>query len=104
MIKADNQTRDSAGPLPDDLCHALIKIRADVRTNVSQAFVFLVGRLVGAKMGSGRPPTLIRLWAGEPVAKLDAGARPGRVTYCCLEHAGQNFGSLDRGPRAIHPM
>ena len=29
-----------------------------------------------------------------------AGARPGRVTHCCFEHAGQNFGSLDRGPRA----
>ena len=23
-----------------------------------------------------------------------------RVTHCCFEHAGQNFGSLDRGPRA----
>ena len=33
MIKADNQTRNSAGPLPDDLRHALIKIRADVRTD-----------------------------------------------------------------------
>src|ERR1700757_1762204 len=30
---------------------------------------------------------------------LGAGARPGRVTHCCFEHAGQNFGSLDRGPR-----
>ena len=36
MIKADNHTRDSAGPLPDDLRHALIKNRADVRTNLSQ--------------------------------------------------------------------
>ena len=36
MIKADNRTRNSAGPLPDDLRHALIKIRADVRTNLSQ--------------------------------------------------------------------
>ena len=40
----------------------------------------------------------------EPVHELGAGARPGRVTHCCFEHAGQNFGSLDRGPRAAHPM
>jgi hypothetical protein len=26
-----------------------------------------------------------------------------RVTHCCFEHAGQNFGSLDRGPQAAHP-
>ena len=35
-----------------------------------------------------------------PPQSLGAGARPRRVTHCCLEHAGQNFGSLDRGPRA----
>ncbi len=37
----------------------------------------------------------------DPATKPGAGARPGRVTHCCFEHAGQNFGSLDRGPRAI---
>ena len=55
-------------------------------------------------MGSGRLPTPTLSWAVEPVSQLGAGARPGRVTYCCFEHAGQNFGSLDRGPRAAHPM
>ena len=35
-IEADNQTRNSAGPLPDDLRYAPIKIRADVRSNLSQ--------------------------------------------------------------------
>jgi transposase-like protein len=35
-----------------------------------------------------------------PPQSLGAGARPRRVTHCCFEHAGQNFGSLDRGPRA----
>ena len=60
------------------------------------------GRLAGAKMGSGRPPTSMFLGWYEPVYKLGAGARPSRVTYCCFEHAGQNFGFLDRGPRAVH--
>jgi transposase len=55
-------------------------------------------------MGSGRPSTSTLPWAVEPVSQLGAGARPGRVTYCCFEHAGQNFGSLDRGPRAVHLM
>src|SRR6478736_2115720 len=55
-------------------------------------------------MGSGRLPTPTLPWAVEPVIQLGAGARPGRVTYCCFEHAGQNFGSLDRGPQAAHPM
>ena len=62
------------------------------------------GRLVGVKMGSGRLPTPMCFWACEPVEQLGAGARPCRVTYCCFEHAGQNFGFLDRGPRAVHPM
>src|SRR5574337_332817 len=55
-------------------------------------------------MGSGRLPTPTLPWAVEPVSQPGAGARPGRVTYCCFEHAGQNFGSLDRGPQATHPM
>jgi len=55
-------------------------------------------------MGSGRLPTPTLPWAVEPVSQLGAGARPGRVTYCCFEHAGQNFGSLDRGPQATHLM
>ena len=55
-------------------------------------------------MGSGRPPTPTRSWVCEPVIEPGAGARPGRVTHCCFEHAGQNFGSLDRGPRAIRLM
>src|SRR6476661_8567028 len=62
------------------------KSAATLNTKLSQASFSFLGRLVGVKMGSGRPPTPIRLWAGEPVAKLDAGARPGRVTYCCFEH------------------
>src|SRR5258705_3912408 len=55
-------------------------------------------------MGSGRLPTPSLPWAVQPVSQLGAGARPGRVTHCCFEHAGQNFGSLDRGPRATHPV
>jgi hypothetical protein len=35
--EADNQTRTAADPLPDNLGKALFMIRADVRTNVSQA-------------------------------------------------------------------
>ncbi|MBS4727527.1 hypothetical protein MSM1_03880 [Mycobacterium sp. SM1] len=57
------------------------------------------GRLAGVKMGSGRLPTPMFPWACEPACEFGAGARPGRVTHCCFEHAGQNFGSLDRGPR-----
>src|SRR6202008_1491056 len=53
-------------------------------------------------MGWGRLPTPTVSWAGEPVGQPGAGARPGRVTHCCFEHADQNFGSLDRGPQAIH--
>ena len=55
-------------------------------------------------MGLGRLSTPTLPWAVEPVSQLGGGARPGRVTYCCFEHAGQIFGSLDRGPRAAHPM
>src|SRR6476620_8358678 len=62
------------------------------------------GRLAGVKMGSGRLSTSIVSWVCEPADKLGAGARPARVTHCRFEHAGQNFGSLDRGPRAAHPM
>jgi hypothetical protein len=62
--------------------------------NLAAALCVFVGRLVGVKMGSGRPPTPTKLWACEPVPQLGAGARPCRVTYCCFEHAGQNFGSL----------
>jgi hypothetical protein len=51
--------------------------------------------------GAGRPPTPTQSWVFDPATKPGAGARPGRVTHCCFEHAGQNFGSLDRGPRAI---
>src|SRR6478752_2658783 len=34
----------------------------------------------------------------EPVYEPGVGARPGRVTHCCLEHAGQTFGSLTDAP------
>jgi transposase len=40
----------------------------------------------------------------KPVNEPGAGARPGRVTHCCFEHAGQNFGSLDRVPQATRPV
>jgi hypothetical protein len=38
------------------------------------------------------------------VNKSDAGTRPGRVTHCCYEHAGQSFRSLTGSPgiRLIH--
>src|SRR6202790_46047 len=55
-------------------------------------------------MGSGRLPTPMLPWVCEPVSQPGAGARPGRVTHCRFEHAGQNFGSLYRGPRAAHPV
>src|SRR6185312_4984202 len=44
-------------------------------------------------MGSGCPPTPTFSWVRKPVFEPGAGARPGRVTHCCFEHAGQNFGS-----------
>jgi len=66
-MKADNQTRTAADPLSDDLRNALIKIRADDAHQFEPSFVFLVGRLVGVKMGSGRPPTPMCLWVCEPV-------------------------------------
>ena len=34
----------------------------------------------------------------EPVYEPGVGARPGRVTHCCFEHAGQTFGSLTDAP------
>ena len=52
------------------------------------------------KMGSGRLPTPLLTWICESADEPGAGVRPGRVTHCCFEHAGQNFGSLDRGPQA----
>src|ERR1700694_5877571 len=55
-------------------------------------------------MGSGCPPTPTFSWVRKPVFEPGAGARPGRVTHCCFEHAGQNFGSLYRGPQAAHPV
>ena len=55
-------------------------------------------------MGSGCLPTPTFPWVCEPVDEPGAGARPGRVTHCCFEHAGQNFGSLDRGPQATRPV
>src|SRR4029077_3739489 len=30
--------------------------------------------------------------------------RPGRVTHCCFEHAGQNFGSPRPRPPGNHPV
>ena len=54
-------------------------------------------------MGSGRLPTPTFSWVRKPAFEPGAGARPGRVTHCCFEHAGQNFGSLDRGPQATRP-
>jgi hypothetical protein len=45
-------------------------------------------------MGSGRPPTSTLPWVVEPVSQLGAGARPGRVTHSCFEHAGQQSGPL----------
>ena len=54
--------------------------------------------------GVGSPADADVSWVCEPVDQPGAGARPGRVTHCCFEHAGQNFGSLDRGPRATRPL
>src|SRR3982075_1802114 len=55
-------------------------------------------------MGSGRLPTPMFSWLLKPEREPGAGARPGRVTHCCFEHAGQTFGSLDRGPQAPRPV
>ena len=97
----------AAAILPRGLTHSFVVTSPEARfltIHTPAALFFLVGRLVGVKMGSGRPPTPTNLWACEPVPQLGAGARPCRVTYCCFEHAGQNFGFLDRGPRAVHLM
>jgi hypothetical protein len=37
-----------------------------------------------------------------PLISLALGPRPGRVTHCRFEHAGQTFGSLTEAPR--HPV
>ena len=55
--------------------------------------------------GLGSPADAdVFLGPANPYLSLGAGARPGRVTHCCFEHAGQNFGSLDRGPQATRPV
>src|SRR6478736_4049104 len=54
-------------------------------------------------MGSGCPPTPTFSWVRKPVFEPGAGARPGRVTHCCFEHAGQNFGSPRPRPPGNHP-
>src|SRR5262249_59981394 len=51
---------------------------------------------------SGRPPTSTDLGPSEAVGKSDAGARTSWVAHCCLEHAGQIFGSRP-SPRAACP-
>src|SRR6476619_2654155 len=55
-------------------------------------------------MGSGCPPTATFSWVRKPVFEPGAGARPGRVTHCCFEHAGQNFGSPRPRPPGNHPV
>ena len=45
----------------------------------------------GRENGSGCLPTPIFAWVREPAEESGAGVRPGRVTHCCFEHAGQNF-------------
>src|SRR6478735_3887980 len=55
-------------------------------------------------MGSGCPPTPTFSWVRKPVFEPGAGARPGRVTHCCFEHAGQNFGSPRPRPPGNHPV
>src|SRR5271166_2112101 len=55
-------------------------------------------------MGSGCLSTPIFAWVCEPAEESGAGVRPGRVTHCCFEHAGQNFRlSLNRDPQATRP-
>src|SRR6478735_9252896 len=55
-------------------------------------------------MGSGCPPAPTFSWVRKPVFEPGAGARPGRVTHCCFEHAGQNFGSPRPRPPGNHPV
>ena len=50
------------------------------------------GRLAGVKNGVGSPADADVFLGCEPVGQPGAGARPGRVTHCCFEHADQNFG------------
>ena len=46
----------------------------------------------GVKNGLGSPADADVFLGCEPVGQPGAGARPGRVTHCCREHADQNFG------------
>src|SRR4029079_13448322 len=55
-------------------------------------------------MGWGCPPTPTFSWVRKPVFEPGAGARPGRVTHCCFEHAGQNFGSPRPRPPGNRPV
>src|SRR6266511_2305103 len=73
--------------------------------------LFLVGprvcsgdALVAWEGGVGCPPTSVSsLGRVSPWASLTLGPRPWRVTHCCFEHAGQNFGSRPRPP-GIPPL
>ena len=49
-------------------------------------------------MGVGLPADADYSVGCEPVYEPGVGARPGRVTHCCFEHAGQTFGSLTDAP------
>src|SRR4030088_3577017 len=55
-------------------------------------------------MGSGRLPTPTFSWVWRPAHEPGDGARPGRVTHCCFEHAGQNFGFPLARPPGAPPM
>ena len=70
------------------------------RGGITISRLSLWGRLAGVKMGLGCLADADYPWYVSPSISLVSGPRPGRVTHCCFEHAGQNFGSLDRSPQA----
>jgi hypothetical protein len=93
-----------AAPLeaPETRLHALFAV---LGTDLGTAPYPSFGTPCRRENGVGSPADVDEfLGRVNPWNSFGAGARPCRVTNCCFEHAGQNFGFLDRGPRAIHPM
>ena len=82
-IRADNQTRTTADPLPDDLPNTLIKTRLTHRTNMSQAGLHnsvpvSAGRTVALRRSRHQPTTgeSTPTDEHEPQHHEDAQARP----------------------------
>jgi len=85
------------------LTEALFTVADTARTVSDQYLGLLSVTSCGRENGLGCLPTPscpCDLWI--PLISLALGPRPGRVTHCRFEPAGQTFGSLTEAPR--HPV